>query len=89
MIALLLASQIARVVVYPDRAQVTRSADFTCAGHAVKVEFPALPPAADPGSLRAQASEGGVESVDVLEEARATGWARCRWRGWRRGRASS
>ncbi|MCA1827074.1 MAG: mucoidy inhibitor MuiA family protein [Myxococcales bacterium] len=72
MIALLLASQVARVVVFPDRAQVTRTQAASCGTQAVKVEFNSLPPSADPSSLRAQTSEGGVESVDVIEEPRAT-----------------
>ena len=75
MIALLLASQVARVVVYPDRAQVTRTQEAQCGAQAVRVEFAALPPSADPGSLRAFASEGGVESVDVVEEPRATAFS--------------
>jgi len=74
-IALLLASQIARVVVFPDRAQVTRSAPAQCGTQAVKVEFNSLPPSADPSSLRATISEGGVESVDVIEEPRVTAFS--------------
>jgi uncharacterized protein (TIGR02231 family) len=72
MIALLLASQVARVVVYPDRAQVTRAADVACPG---KAEFTSLPPSADPSSLRAQTSEGGVEALDIVEEPRATAFS--------------
>lgn len=75
MIALLVASQVARVVVYPDRAQVTRAQEVACGALAVKVTFASLPPSADPGSLRAQTSEGGVESVDVVEEPRATAFS--------------
>jgi uncharacterized protein (TIGR02231 family) len=76
MIALLLAaSQVARVVVYPDRAQVTRAAQVSCGAQAVMAEFASLPPSADPGSLRAQISEGGVESVDIVEEPRATAFS--------------
>src|SRR5207253_3003424 len=74
-IALLLASQVARVVVFPDRAQVTRSAPAQCGTQAVKVEFNSLPPSADPSSLRATISEGGVESVDVIEEPRVTAFS--------------
>ena len=73
--AVLLSSQVARVVVYPDRAQVTRTQEAQCGAQAVAVEFTALPPAADPGSLRALVSEGGVESVDVIEEPRATAFS--------------
>ena len=73
MIALLIAVGVVRVVVFPDRAQVTRAQDVQC--EARKAEFLGLPPAADPGSLRAQTSEGGVESVDVIEEPRATAFS--------------
>ena len=55
MIALLIASQVARVVIFPDRALVTRTVQVTCAAQPVKAEFPALPPSADPTSLRAAA----------------------------------
>ncbi|HEX4385655.1 MAG TPA: mucoidy inhibitor MuiA family protein, partial [Myxococcales bacterium] len=67
MIALLIASQVARVVVFPDRAQVIRAAEVACAAGPVQVEFPALPPSADPGSLRAITSAGSVESVASVE----------------------
>jgi uncharacterized protein (TIGR02231 family) len=70
-IALLLAAAVTRVVVYPDRAQVTRAVQVSCGAQAVTAEFASLPPSADPASLRAQVSEGGVESVDVVEEPRA------------------
>ncbi len=51
-------NQVSRVVVYPDRAQVTRVASVSC-GPRVRVRFPGIPPAADPGSLRAQVAAGG------------------------------
>ena len=74
MIALLLiASQVARVVVYPDRAQVTRVQEAPCNGK--PVIFTALPPSADPSSLRALTSEGGVEAVDLQEEPRVEAYA--------------
>lgn len=75
MIALLLASQVARVVVFPDRAAVTRVAEVTCGQRPVRVEFNGLPPAADPSSLRASASAGVVESVDAVEEPRAAAFS--------------
>ena len=75
MIAFLIASQVARVVVFPDRAQVTRAQTIPCGVQATKAAFDTLPPAADPGSLRAVISEGGVESVDVIEEPRATAFS--------------
>ncbi len=67
MIALLLATQIARVVVYPDRAQVTRVAQLSCTGTSGEVTFGALPPGAQ--SARAITSEGAVVSLDNSEEA--------------------
>jgi uncharacterized protein (TIGR02231 family) len=70
-VGLLLSSQVSRVVVFPDRAQVTRTAQAQCGAQAVPVEFAVLPPSADPGSMRASTSEGGVESVDVVAEPRA------------------
>ncbi len=75
LIGLLLSSQVARVVAYPDRAQVTRTQEVQCGGQAAQVEFAALPPSLDPGSLRAFTSEGGVESVDLIEEPRATAFS--------------
>ena len=48
---------ITRVVVYPDRAQVTRTASIPC-GRATAVAFEGIPPSADPASLRAHASAG-------------------------------
>ena len=72
---LLLSSQVARVVVYPDRAQVTRTQEVQCGAQATQLEFAALPPSADPGSLRAFVSEGVVESVDLIEEPRATAFS--------------
>ena len=72
LVSIALATQVTRVVVYPDRAQVTRVQTVACGS---KAEFTGLPPAADPASLRASVSEGGVESVDVVEEPRATAFA--------------
>ena len=70
MIALLLATQVAKVVVYPDRAEVTRRQQVTCTGRPDVVEFEALPPSADEASLRATASDGTVEAIDWSEEPR-------------------
>lgn len=65
MIAFLVATQVARVVVYPDRAEVTRAQVPSCAGGAAAVTFAALPPGAQ--QLRAFASEGLVTAVDTVE----------------------
>ena len=75
LVGMLLASQVARVVVYPDRARVTRSQEARCGAQAARVEFAALPPSVDPGSLRAFVNEGGIESVDLIEEPRATAFS--------------
>src|SRR5262245_30105701 len=54
---------ITRVVVYPDRAQVTRTATITC-GRATAVAFEGIPPSADPASLRAHAA-AGVTAIPI------------------------
>lgn len=56
------AEHVSRVVVYPDRAQVSRVASVACGGRVV-VRFSGLPPAADAGSLRAQATLGHIEGL--------------------------
>ncbi len=56
--------KIARVVVFPDRAEVTRSADVACAADAA-VEFNRLPPSIDPASLRAACSSATVVAVEL------------------------
>jgi uncharacterized protein (TIGR02231 family) len=48
-----------QVVVFPDRAQVTRVADVAC-GAKVKVDFTDISPAAAADSFRARPSEGSV-----------------------------
>lgn len=55
-------ARVARVVLYPDRAQVTREATVSC-GDRVLVPFGGLPPAADAASLRAQSSSGHVDGL--------------------------
>jgi len=55
-------ARVARVVLYPDRAQVTREATIPC-GDRVLVPFGGLPPAADAASLRAQSSSGHVDGL--------------------------
>ncbi len=56
---LLAAPPIDQVVVFPDRAQVTRVANVTC-GARVRADFTEVSPAAAADSFRARASEGSV-----------------------------
>ena len=65
---------ISRVVVYPDRAQVTRSAKITCDARTV-VTFSALPPGADPPSFRARVSAGTVEGLRYEQRTRREAYA--------------
>ena len=57
-------SRVAEVVVYPDRAQVTRALELPCAPGAVAV-FEGLPPTADQGSFRARAKGGEILGLRV------------------------
>jgi uncharacterized protein (TIGR02231 family) len=57
------APQIDEVVVFPDRAQITRLGRAPCTAGRAKVVFEALPPSADPGSFRASARGGTVEGL--------------------------
>ncbi|MBS2022453.1 MAG: mucoidy inhibitor MuiA family protein [Deltaproteobacteria bacterium] len=63
-------SKIARVVVYPDRATVTRTQTVSCAAKAV--EFGHLPPSIEPRSLRAASSNGPVPVVELQTRVRDT-----------------
>jgi uncharacterized protein (TIGR02231 family) len=56
------ASHVAQVVVFPDRAQVTRSVSVSCVGK-TPVLFEGLPPAADPSTFRASSSDATVEGL--------------------------
>lgn len=67
-------SQVRRVVVYPDRAQVTREASVAC-GERVLLHFPSLPPSADAGSLRAQTRLGRIEGLRIEETPRAAAYS--------------
>jgi len=66
---------VTRVVVYPDRALVTRAREVPCADTAVAT-FRNLPAELDPSTLRAAASAAQVEGVSlstrVLSEAHQT-----------------
>lgn len=59
------------VVVYPDRAQVVRARDAACSGGRASVTFEGIPPAADPATLRAQATSGTVDGLRWQERTRA------------------
>ncbi len=63
------ASQVRRVVVYPDRALVTREASVACGDRAL-VRFEHLPPSADAASLRAQTSLGRIEGLRTEDQPR-------------------
>lgn len=51
-----------RVVVFPDRAQVTRVTTITC-GNRVPVVFEGIPPAASSESFRARVTQGSVDGL--------------------------
>jgi uncharacterized protein (TIGR02231 family) len=63
-------SSVTSVVVYPDRAQVTRTRTVTCAGRGTVARFEELPPAADPVSFRALVDRGTVEGLLASEHTR-------------------
>ncbi|HUB07574.1 MAG TPA: mucoidy inhibitor MuiA family protein [Myxococcales bacterium] len=67
-------SSIDQVVVYPDRARVTRSLQLAC-GPAAVAEFDALPEAADPASLRASVSGGELRGLRTEERTRDQAYA--------------
>ncbi len=66
MLALVAPTKVSSVVVYPDRALVTRVETVACTGRALAV-FESVPPAADPASFRARSEDATVESL-VAEE---------------------
>lgn len=63
-VLMLLASTSApdRVVVFPDRAQITRTTQLTC-GARVPVSFEGIPPAAAQDSFRAQLVGGSIDGL--------------------------
>ena len=63
-------SPVSSVVVYPDRAQVTRVQTVKCEGRGTLARFEELPPASDPASFRAQADRGTVEGLLASEHTR-------------------
>lgn len=58
------------VVVYPDRAVVTRAQAVTCEGRNTVARFEEVPPAADPVSFRARAERGTVVGLSASEQTR-------------------
>lgn len=68
------ASAVEQVVVYPDRAHVTRTTTVSCGARALAT-FEAIPPGVDPGSFRAKTSEGLVEGLRSEERTRAEAFA--------------
>lgn len=68
------APAIDQVVVFPDRAQVTRVADAAC-GAKVRVDFTDISPAAGSDSFRARVSEGSVLGLRSALEVRAEEFA--------------
>jgi uncharacterized protein (TIGR02231 family) len=69
MLALVAPAKVSSVVVYPDRAQVTRVETVPCSGRALAV-FESVPPAADPASFRARSENATVESLVAEERSR-------------------
>ncbi|HEX8705316.1 MAG TPA: mucoidy inhibitor MuiA family protein [Myxococcaceae bacterium] len=63
-------SSLSSVVVYPDRAQVTRVQTVKCEGRSTLARFEELPPAADPTSFRARTDRGTVEGLLASENSR-------------------
>jgi uncharacterized protein (TIGR02231 family) len=72
--SLLAAGQVSEVVVFPDRAQVVRSAQVAC-GPRAQVSFTDVSPAADPQSFRARTSAGTVEGLRSVERTREQAFA--------------
>jgi uncharacterized protein (TIGR02231 family) len=68
------AGGVTEVVVYPDRAQVVRTAQVAC-GPRAQVTFSEVSPAADAGSFRARTSLGTVEGLRSVERSRDQAFA--------------
>ncbi|HVE87778.1 MAG TPA: mucoidy inhibitor MuiA family protein, partial [Myxococcales bacterium] len=62
------------VVVFPDRAEVVRTAQVPC-GPRAQVTFTDVSPAADPQSFRARTSAGTVEGLRSVEHTREQAFA--------------
>lgn len=61
------AERVSKVVVYPDRAQVTRTVQVAC-GDKVQTRFESLPPAADVQSVRAAVDGPGAQVLGLRTE---------------------
>src|SRR5260221_11632135 len=66
--------KVSEVVVYPDRAQVTRTVSIACGPRALAT-FTGIPPAADASTFRARASGGTIEGLRSEERTRAETFA--------------
>ncbi|NMO14551.1 mucoidy inhibitor MuiA family protein [Pyxidicoccus fallax] len=69
LVALATTSQISSVVIYPDRAQVTRAQTVTCT-RATTATFEHIPPAAAPESFRARATNATLEGLTAETRTR-------------------
>ncbi|MBZ4420736.1 mucoidy inhibitor MuiA family protein [Myxococcus sp. RHSTA-1-4] len=69
LVALATTSQVSSVVIYPDRAQVTRARTVTCT-HATTAVFEHLPPAASRESFRARATGATLEGLTAETRTR-------------------
>ena len=76
-LAVTAAPTITQVVVFPDRAQVTRRASVAC-GAAATLRFEALPPAIEAASLRAVAHPGTVVGLRYEEVPLAGAFSKAR-----------
>ena len=65
---------VSEVVVYPDRARITRAVSAACGDHVV-VEFPGIPPVADETTLRAHTAAGTLEGLRFERRTRADAYA--------------
>ncbi len=66
--------KVVKVVVYPDRALVTREAKVAC-GAGVKLELTELPPSADQASFRAFTDRGTIDGLRTESRARQEAFA--------------
>lgn len=67
-------SKVVKIVVFPDRALVTREAKVAC-GKGVRLELEALPPAADGSSFRAAIDRGTVDGLRTESRTRVDAFA--------------
>src|SRR5262249_5734279 len=64
LLVLTVAAPITQVTVYSDRARVVRTAHVSLSGRE-RVEFPLLPDAVDPATIRVEAASTELERVDI------------------------